>query len=319
MNLIFKCKFGSHLYGTDTPQSDLDYKGIYIPDERDIILQRAKKNITNNTKNSEGIKNNNTDIDFECFSLQEYLKLLCDGQAVALDMLFCNDQNIIQSSKIWYSIKANKDKFLHKNLTAYIGYAKQQAAKYGVKGFRVAALKSTLEWLNSFNKESLLIQVSMDQIHRHCSETEHVEIVYIKDNNGLDRPYLEVCDRKFELKSKIGYIYNSLRKIYDNYGARAQLASKNEGIDWKALSHAVRVPNEAHELLLTGHITFPRPEAQLLLDIKLGKMDYKEVEKLIEDGLEQLKHAEQLTNLPAKPDLAFADEFVYNVYKKEIK
>lgn len=30
MILLFKTKFGSHLYGLDTPNSDTDYKGVVI-------------------------------------------------------------------------------------------------------------------------------------------------------------------------------------------------------------------------------------------------------------------------------------------------
>lgn len=38
MNKILEMKFGSHLYGTNTPNSDLDYKAIYLPTAREIIL-----------------------------------------------------------------------------------------------------------------------------------------------------------------------------------------------------------------------------------------------------------------------------------------
>jgi predicted nucleotidyltransferase len=42
MRLIVEMRFGSHLYGTATPLSDLDYKGVYLPDGRDILLQRVR-------------------------------------------------------------------------------------------------------------------------------------------------------------------------------------------------------------------------------------------------------------------------------------
>ena len=31
LNILFLCKFGSHLYGTNTPESDEDFKGVYLP------------------------------------------------------------------------------------------------------------------------------------------------------------------------------------------------------------------------------------------------------------------------------------------------
>lgn len=38
MNKIVELEFGSHLYGTSTPNSDRDYKAIYIPEAIDILL-----------------------------------------------------------------------------------------------------------------------------------------------------------------------------------------------------------------------------------------------------------------------------------------
>jgi predicted nucleotidyltransferase len=37
---IVRMKFGSHLYGTEPPRSDLDFKSLFVPSARDILLQR---------------------------------------------------------------------------------------------------------------------------------------------------------------------------------------------------------------------------------------------------------------------------------------
>ena len=44
-NFIIKSVFGSHLYGTDTPESDRDYKGIFIPSMEDCVLNQIKNTI----------------------------------------------------------------------------------------------------------------------------------------------------------------------------------------------------------------------------------------------------------------------------------
>ncbi len=46
MDLIVEMRFGSHLYGTATPQSDLDFKAVYLPAARDILLQRVHDTVT---------------------------------------------------------------------------------------------------------------------------------------------------------------------------------------------------------------------------------------------------------------------------------
>lgn len=49
-----------------------------------------------------------------------------------------------------------------------------------------------------------------------------------------------------------------------------------EGVDWKALSHAVRITEQVLELCSTGKMTFPRPNADFLRDMKNGKMTLEE-------------------------------------------
>lgn len=96
MNLILKMKFGSHLYGTDTPSSDLDYKGIYIPSPREILLGRTKPTISISRKKDQFERNTSEDVDQEYFTLARYLELLTQGQTVALDVLFgAREQDIL--------------------------------------------------------------------------------------------------------------------------------------------------------------------------------------------------------------------------------
>jgi predicted nucleotidyltransferase len=50
MNIIFKTQFGSHVYGTNLPTSDLDYKAIYIPEPKELLLGKVKETIQEGTK-----------------------------------------------------------------------------------------------------------------------------------------------------------------------------------------------------------------------------------------------------------------------------
>ena len=37
---LVRMQFGSHVYGTNTPASDLDFKAVHLPPARDILLPR---------------------------------------------------------------------------------------------------------------------------------------------------------------------------------------------------------------------------------------------------------------------------------------
>jgi len=96
MRNIVTIKSGSHLYGTSTPMSDLDYKSVFVPSARDIVLQRVKSTIANKRPKGMGDKNHAGEIDEETHSLQRFLELACEGKTVALDMLFAPDWSMVE-------------------------------------------------------------------------------------------------------------------------------------------------------------------------------------------------------------------------------
>lgn len=320
MNKLIEIKFGSHLYGTNTENSDTDYKGIYLPTAKEICLGNYKKTICSTRPKQIGERNNKDDIDIEFFSLDRFMELLCQGQTVALDMLFSPELKLTDllfqpAGTIFSTINKNKNKFLNKNTNAFVGYTKQQAAKYGIKGFRVHALKLVCDLFeeNLFGFK-IIDDLNWFQILKEWDNP------YIKiEISKFHQNFLEVCDKKMPFTMSIKEAYKQCKIRYDTYGHRAQMAQKNEGIDWKAMSHAVRISSEAKELLETGFITFPRPDRELLVKIKTGHMPYDEVSEIIERGLEDIKLASERSTLREAPDREWCDEFIYEVYKNIVK
>lgn len=319
MKLVVQMRFGSHVYGTSLPTSDTDIKQIYIPEPKAIILQRVKDSINVQTKQDLTAKNKANDIDCETFSYQQYLKLLMEGQTVALDMLF-TPYSFYKTLPYpaWHDIEDNKHRFLHSGTSSFVGYCKTQAAKYGIKGSRMAALKIFINFFASLPKGDKL-RTHWGVISDLALATEHVSLDSILGPQGIYNEHLNVCNCKMGQTVSVEYALTQYTKIYDNYGERAKLAEKNEGIDWKALMHAVRVASQAEELLLTQKITFPRPEAPLLLQIRKGELPYKQVAEIIEQGLDKVESAKAKSSLPTEPDRAFADELVYNTYKNVLE
>ncbi len=314
LNTLALMEFGSTVYGTRVPTSDKDFKGIYLPTPEEIIMGTARRTFHISTKVDQTAKSGADDQETEVFALKEYIRLLVEGQTVALTMLFMPDKHILKSSPIWEFIRANKSEFLHSGVTAFAGYCKQQANKYGIKGSRVAAARAASEFLLGLKPTDRLrdhwpvIEVWASQYG------EHISIVHIEH----EEPMLEVCNRRIQRGAKLSAASELCDRIFKEYGARAIQAESNEGIDWKACMHAVRVAAEAKELLLTHHITYPRPEAETLLQIRKGKLPYKQVAEMIEQGLVELDAASAVSTLPKEPDKYFADGFVYDTYLKSI-
>lgn len=85
------------------------------------------------------------------------------------------------------------------------------------------------------------------------------------------------------------------------------------------MSHAVRVGRQALEFLTTGRFTFPRPEAQRLIKIKLGQLSFHEVSAEVEDLLEQVEKAERLSTLPDDFNPVIIDDFIAGLHRYIVK
>jgi len=332
MEEVVRMRFGSHLYGTNTPQSDLDFKAVYIPDARDIILGRVKDVVSTTTKTNNLSKNTSEDIDTETISLHKYLKLVAEGQTVAIDMLFAPSWAITPHrswtstptcSFLWTKITNNKHKLLSKKYMGFVGYVRTQANKYGIKGSRMNDCRQVVEFLgmliNCHEGHQKLTQYS-DELNILAKSKEFVNIVTMFDNSTKkDATYLEVCGRKTPMNASVKTAYDCYKRLWDEYGERARQAATNDGIDWKALSHAVRIGEQALELFRTGNIVFPRVNAQDLLEIKLGKLQYKVVADRIEDLLEKIELEAGKSRLANEPDYKWIEEVVEDEYSCVVK
>lgn len=314
---IYRVKFGSHLYGTTTPASDEDWKEVYIPPVRDIILQRTRDVIRTGRTKDFGERNTNEDVDTEAYALHRYLELLVQGQTVAIDMLFATGPCVVHTTHIWRLIYENRNRLLTKRSAAFVGYCRQQANKYGIKGSRVDAAKKAVEYWESVMEE-YGSQVKVGEYISMAPTGEHIEITEKETTPGTTEHYFVCCDRMVGFKNTVKEAASIYRRVYNSYGDRALRAQSNEGIDWKALSHAVRVGYEAKELLLTGNVTFPRPEAVHLLEVKQGVLPYTVVAEEIERLLIEVEEASTTSTLRDEADKTWIDDFVESVYLTEV-
>lgn len=333
MKPIVEMRFGSHLFGTTTPASDVDYKAVHIPPARDIILGRVKAVLTDNTKRDTTARNSAGDVDREGYTLQKFLALAAEGQTVAMDMLFATDAVMLwEPSPVWREIQANRDRIVTSRAASFVGYCRTQANKYGIKGSRMAAARAVVELLAAaMEKHGTVasLEIVADELAKfvegrgHCSLLEIEQHINVAGSGAAVAPkklwHIEVCNRKCPLTFSIKKAYEIYKGLFDEYGKRALAAESNQGVDWKALSHAVRVARECIELLDTGHITFPRPEREHLLAIKTGRLPYKDVAEEIDSLLPAAEEASARSKLRSEPDRAWIDEFVLRVYGNEVR
>lgn len=211
MHIIVKMMFGSHLYGTATPASDRDYKGIFLPILDSLLTGQAQRTMSESTKVSTAAKNTNLDVDSDLYSLQYFLELASQGETVALDMLHAPESALTVTSPLWKDLVAHRAKFYTRNLKPLVRYARRQAAKYGVKGSRLHEAKRVLDF---FRQQSSTVKIL--DVWDALPAGEHIH----KTQNERDAIY-EVCGKKMVAHGRCAHYAEMLEHFIQRYGDRA--------------------------------------------------------------------------------------------------
>lgn len=317
--------FGSHLYGLNTPTSDKDYKGIFLPHPRDILLGKAPKTIDTSTGDKSS-KNTVDDVDRQLYSLTKFISLACDGDTVALDMLHADDSKLIANSEIWQYIRANRWRFYTTELTGLFGYVRKQAAKYGVKGSRLAALREVYDTLKAMKDEIEYADNGVLKTRRSrvsdfkdwFPTNEFCRFVTDTTMKSGCQDFYEVLGRKFQFTITVAEMKKSVYKLWDEYGERARQAEANNGIDWKALSHALRGGMQLIQIYKDGDIVYPLPESDLLKSVKGGNVPFATVQEKLEEVMGEVERLAAVSNYPKEVDREFWNDFIERVYSDHV-
>ena len=361
--LIYLSQYGSHLYGLNTENSDLDFRGVYIPNLDDIILKKDKDEINAEIELWE-IKDSNKEnptyyaeeptvlinswylrkvkVDAKIFSLQKFIQLCSKADTNALDLLFSisrrtdieqymslDNRPYDHSYSIFEQIFYNREKLINTDrLESPITYAFKQATKYSIKGERRQVMLNLLKdvsiylSLDTTPADVPLSRFMTDFIYHDGTpvinqyiDGKHVKID-ILDNKGKKEKYLYVCGVQHQFNLELKRFAQRLEeKINKEYTSQRTIDAA-DGNDWKALSHAIRVLLEIKELLDTGNIQLPLKAKDFLLNIKLGKVERKDIDEFFNKELSEILERVQKNELSWKYDEGFWNNFILEEVKK---
>ena len=235
--VLFVTKSGSKLYGTDTPESDTDFKGIFAPTREQVFLKEDIDNFTRDTNNTK-VKNTSEDIDFSMHSIYQFFNQLNKSETGGVDVLFSmfREDTIVYKNDEFINIIKEKYKiFLNKNMKSFIGYALGQTKKFGIKGARYDEL---VHFYNEMTKElsdkyddklETLFPYFQEYFEKH--NNKYIKMVEARGpkSNGLYRiePYISVLGKLFHGKVTVEYFLERIGKLYSQFGNRVITTSKS--------------------------------------------------------------------------------------------
>ena len=318
VTLLYITKSGSQLYGTNTPESDVDYKGIFIADKDSILLKQDPEHFTY-TSGQKDSKNTAQDIDITLDSVHKWNKLLAKGETGAIDLLFSVfdlSSTIYINPEFERLVLNNYKQMVSRNMHAFIGYSIGMSKKYNIKGQRYRELKA----LNILVKKYKSQDMETHLFDKLRNDPEFRKFKYIKlitqkgTYNTTDTEYLEVLGKKYERTVKPSYLIDRLSTAESDFGNRAKAATAN-GVDWKGLSHAYRVILEVEELLQTCFIRFPLRHREQIKAVKAGEIDLEVIMNTINHKIYYVKELQKESTLPTKIDQAILNDFILHKLK----
>lgn len=317
--IVLKIKGGSHLYGLATENSDLDYIGVFLNNPDELYGLKTCEVIEENTVSKQDNGKNDKDaIDCKYYSLAKFCNLALGCNPTILEVLFVNPENIVFCDTIGQHLLNNRYLFLSKKAyNSFLGYAISQKKKSFVKAENLKKLTEAYKELNRIEHNKLCKTMLYDAVNPigNFMKIWDYERGMIYTSNGFvncdDYPnYITIGDLRFSNQKLI----DVKRKIEDRLN-KASHRSDNmlkHGLDYKFMSHTVRLLYEGLELLKTGHITFPLNQRDLLMDIKLGKIDNTSIIELIETLEQEIKDV--TINLPDNPNIDGINNLLIDIY-----
>ncbi len=293
-NKIAEFRVGSILYGTNTPESDEDYAGIFIePIEYLFSPFRNIEEINDSIKSKkEDGKNDKDAIDRKFYSMQKFIKLAYDNNPNITEMLFINKDNILLDSEIYQELRSKSHLFINQNMfKKFYGYAISQEHKMYIKSDKYNNILKLYNIVKTFSDK-----MKLEDIKDHLSEFK-IYIKLLNDGRHSDE-YLSIGE-SYELPTNLHLkdVINKLEYILEKASYRSEYIFK-KGYDYKFGSHVVRLLDEAIEFATEGILTFPLKNVEQIKQIKTGNVDMNELSLIIEEKKNILNELELKTTLP---------------------
>lgn len=345
-NTVLLVRHGSHAYGTNTPASDVDTKGVCIP-TREYFLGSQKK--------FEQAELKAPDPDTVVYEIRKFFNLAMANNPNCLEVLFVDPVDYLLVDPIGEILLDNKEKFLSKRIKhTTCGYAFGQLKR--IKGHRRFILNppkeqptrekcglpnQTLIPQDQMMAVQAQIQKEMDRLNFDFME-ELNEPMKIAVRNTMSEMLAELkitSDQQWEAAArKVGLndnfievmqkerAYQNAKTDWDQYHEwkanrnrdRYQLEEKYH-YDTKHAGHLYRLLRVCREVLTTGKLIVKRPDREEILAIRNGAWTYDQLIEFAEKEERELNELyKTCTVLPQTPDFEYLDKLCIRLVEKSL-
>ncbi len=303
---------GSYSYGTNSKNSDIDIRGIYL-ETKDVSLGF-----------NDELQYNDTNTDTVLYSLKKFLNLVRECNPNIIEMLYAKEEHYLYLSDLGKVLLQNRDLFLTKRAAySFSGYANAQLNR-----LENALARDTLTEFDKMRHINNSIENMINSFETKYKLSQNDIKTYIdNDIEGIPQIYIDFNLSHFPVK-KLKSINEEVNQVLQSYNKTISHRN-NKKDDYhlnKHMMHLVRLYYMGIEILKykTAH-TYMEEHIPLLLDIKNGKYrDEKGYMKesftlLLNNLKEELDSLKTTSLLPDKVDEDKFNKLILTLYKEAFK
>ena len=236
-NLIYKCIHGSTAYGLNTLESDIDKKGIFIPD---LEYYFGMKHIDQQEYGADEV----------IYALKKFITLARDCNPNIIEVLFCEEEDILFINDYGRILRNNRDLFISRKAKfTFSGYAMSQMKR--IKGHR--------KWIMN-------PQIEPKEQDFYVTKTRVID--------GVVAPYQSFRENEYDLALKT---WNQYKTWVENRSKERSELEMKFGYDTKHAMHLMRLLRMGKEILTGEGVRVRRHDHEELMALRNGEWSYEEL------------------------------------------
>ncbi|KKM66569.1 hypothetical protein LCGC14_1479910 [marine sediment metagenome] len=343
-NTIFMTVAGSRAYGTNTPESDWDYRGVCIIPNKSLYFGTGLNKFAQMDKGF--------DDDRVIYDLRKFIGLAMESNPNIIELLFTDERHHIKSTKWFDMVIEHKNKFLSKNARyKFSGYAfaqlkrikrhrgylmnspkkKPERSDFGLPEQKLITADNmgAFQWLIANLLKGTVDYLNMSEELRE--ELKNINYIGAVQKGVPDYCWGEVQDLTgasdewiASMMHEKAYInalneWNSYQTWQRNRNKDRAEIEKKFGYDCKHAMHLVRLMRMGMEILETGKVHVFRPDREELKAIRNGAWTYSQITEYADSCEKKLESLYKTTKLRKQPDRKFLDELCVDIIEEYLK
>ena len=294
-NIAYLTIAGSHAYGTNNENSDVDIRGFAVEAVDTLLTGKA----------FEQVENKNTDT--VIFGLRKFFHLCAGCNPNIIEMLGTKPEHVLHMNDIGEKVRDNAEIFLSKRaFKTFAGYATAQLRR----------LQNALAHDSYSEREKnqhILKSIEHMMISTRVTYALNDAVINFKMRN--DDIVVTVNARDLPLRKFLA-VNSDLENMLNNYDkVNHRNRKKDDAHLNKHAMHLIRLYLTGIDILAgRGVITYRENDLPLLRNIRAGEIPFADIFEMADEYEAQLTSAYRNSKLPDNPDVAKIDKLLLEIY-----